>query len=237
MYNKAMSKIALVTGGNRGIGFEVCRQLAQKGFTVVLGSRDKKLGEKSAAVLSKEGLAVHSLKLDVTQTGDVKKAREWIEKKFGRLDALINNGAVLLDGDDTLLELKPGIFEITIQINLIGCYNTIREFLPMMKKQKFGRIVNVSSGYGASAMLTTKVGAYKLSKYALNGLTRIFADEANPKQIKINSICPGWVRTRMGGPDATREVKDGAKSVIWGALLDDEGPSGGFFRDGQPISW
>ncbi len=238
MNQQFSGRTVLVTGGNRGIGLECCAQLARKGWTVILGSRDAKLGAKAAASLSKEG-AVYPVKLDSTRPAEIEKARAWIEKKFGRLDALINNGAVLFkeDNNGNLNDLQDGLFETTIQTNLIGCYNTMRAFLPMMKKQKFGRIVNVSSGYGSTEMLKAKVGAYKLSKYALNGLTKILADEMNPKHIKINAICPGWVRTRMGGPDATRDVRDGAKSVIWGVLLDEKGPTGGFYRDGKPAVW
>lgn len=237
--DKGTNKVVLITGGNRGIGLECCAQLARRGWTVVLASRDKALGEKAAASLAKENVTVHPLKLDVTRPAEIAKARAWIEKKFGRLDGVINNAAVLFGEDNGgyLHELKSGLFETTIQTNLIACYNLIREFIPMMKKQRFGRVVNVSSGYGSAASLTAKVGAYKLSKYALNGLTKILADEVNPKYIKINAVCPGWVRTRMGGPDATRDVQDGAKSVVWGVLLNDDGPSGGFFRDGKPAAW
>ena len=230
-------RTALVTGGNRGIGLSVVRQLSQKGIETLLASRDLQAGERCAKALRKEGLPVTALQLDVISQESIHKARASVKKMFGRLDILINNAAVYLDRDKNLHELKDGVFELTIATNLTGPLNLCRAFLPMMKAQGYGRIVNLTSGYGESRYLVAKVGAYKISKYAINGMTRILAGEVDGKKIKINSVCPGWVRTRMGGPSATRSPEEAAKGVVWAARLEEGGPSGQFFRDQRQVQW
>lgn len=229
--------IALVTGGNRGIGLEVVRQLAKKGVTTLLGSRDAKLGQAEAEKLKREGLDVSPIQLDVGELQSIRAARRAVEQGWKKLDILINNAGVYFDEGKLMHELPDGVFEQTLQVNLIGAFNLCREFIPLMKRERFGRIVNVSSGYGESRQLTAETGAYKLSKYALNGLTRILADEVDPAEIKINAVCPGWVRTRMGGALAPREPATAAEGIVWAALLPDDGPTGLFFRDRKQVPW
>ena len=230
-------KVALVTGGNRGIGLETVRLLAQEGIKTILGSRNPKLGEEAVHQLKKKGLSATPLELDVTSLESIRKARGVVEKKFGRLDILINNAAVYLDENKKLHELEDGIFVETLHSNLVGPLNLCREFIPLMKRHRYGQIVNLSSGMGESRSLTAGSGAYKISKYALNALTRVLADEVDARHIKINSVCPGWVRTRMGGPNAVLSPKESAEGVVWAALLPETGPSGKFFRYKKIIDW
>ncbi|NHM30234.1 SDR family NAD(P)-dependent oxidoreductase [Neobacillus terrae] len=230
-------KIALITGGNKGIGFELSKQLAEKNFQVLLGSRDRDKGQKTVSSLQKQGYEVSFVELDVDNTESIQKAVECVQQTYGRLDVLINNAGVYLDEGIKLIEEDPAILEKTMRTNLLGPYHLIRSFLPLMKKNNYGRIVNISSGYGQmDEMDYTGAGSYKLSKLALNGLTRIIASEVSGN-IKVNAVCPGWVRTDMGGPNAPRSAEESSRSILWLAELEEDGPSGGFFRNGQRISW
>ena len=230
-------KIALVTGGNKGIGFELIKQLAEKNYQVLMGSRNKNNGETAVSVLHKQGYEVSFVELDVDNTESIQKAVEYVQQTYGRLAVLINNAGVYLDEGIKLIEEDPAILEKTMRTNLLGPYHLIRSFLPLMKKNNYGRIVNISSGYGQmDEMDYTGAGSYKLSKLALNGLTRIIASEVSGN-IKVNAVCPGWVRTDMGGPNAPRSAEESSRSILWLAELEEDGPSGGFFRNGQRISW
>ncbi|MCB0213189.1 MAG: SDR family oxidoreductase [Anaerolineae bacterium] len=232
-----MTRIALITGANRGIGFEACRQLAQQGAQVILTSRNVAKGQAAANVLRNEGLEVTHHQLDVTDVDSVIALREEIDVTFGRLDILINNAGIYLDEGVSIFDLSLEAMRLTQEINFWGPFHLCRAFVPMMRLQDYGRIVNVSSGYGAMADMGARTAAYRISKLGLNALTRIVADEVKGYNIKINSMCPGWVNTDMGGAAAPRTVEQGVETITWLATLPDDGPTGGFFRDGQPIPW
>ncbi|PLS08911.1 SDR family NAD(P)-dependent oxidoreductase [Neobacillus cucumis] len=230
-------QVALVTGGNRGIGNELVKQLALNDFKVILASRDPEMGHEAAQQLKELDLDVSYIEMDVTNQVSIQQAAITINKKFGRLDVLINNAGVYLDENEKLLAMEPFVLEKTMATNFLGVYYCVRSFIPLMEKHGYGRIINVSSEYGAiSEVSNPGVGAYKLSKFALNGLTRLIAAEIDG-DIKINAVDPGWVSTDMGGPSAPRTPKQAAESILWLATIGPEGPSGGFFRDGKPISW
>jgi len=192
-------KIALVTGGNRGIGFEVCRQLAKAGLHVIMGSRDREKGRSAAERLAKDGINVHSLPLDVTDPKSIQSVKSVIESDYGRLDVLVNNAGVYLDEAAGILHMDEQIFRDTLEANFYGPLRLCRAFVPKMIERGYGRVVNVSSGLGAMDGLSERSAAYGLSKLALNGLTRVVADESRRGDVKVNSACPGWVRTEMGG--------------------------------------
>lgn len=232
------NRIALVTGGNRGIGFEICRQLARLGMTVLLGARDVHKGEAAAASLRAEGLAVECLPLDVTDPGSAAQAGALVENRFGRLDVLVNNAAILIDEDSTVLTVTEAQLRETLEANLFGPFHLTQAFLPLMLKNGFGRIVNISSEMGGlERMEHHNTISYRISKTALNALTRVTADLVREHAIKVNSMCPGWVMTNMGGPGATRTTEQGADTAIWLATLPADGPSGGFFQERKPLAW
>lgn len=234
-------KTAIVTGGNRGIGFEVSKQLAEKGIQVILTSRDPKKGEKAAAELKNKGLNVISHVLDVSDDKSVEALRGYVEKNFGSVDIIVNNAGILVDdeedADSTALNGKTETILQTFNTNTLGAFRMCKAFIPMMRKKKFGRIVNISSGMGQLSDMNGAYPAYRISKTALNAVTRIFADECSGQNILINSVCPGWVKTDMGGAGAERPVSKGAETPVWAATLPDGGPTGGFFRDKEPIEW
>jgi NAD(P)-dependent dehydrogenase (short-subunit alcohol dehydrogenase family) len=227
------SPVALVTGGNRGIGLEVCRQLAERGFAVVLGSRDTARGERVAAGLDGE---VVSRELDVASHSSVTAAASWVEARFGRLDVLVNNAAILYDTDQLGASVDLGVVHRGLETNLFGAWRTVQALLPLLRKSEHGRIVNVSSGGGSLASMGGGTPTYSVSKAALNALTRVLAGELRSDGILVNSVCPGWTATDMGGSGG-RPVRDGAASVVWAATLPDDGPTGGFFRDGRELPW
>lgn len=230
-------KVALVTGGNRGIGYELVKQLALKGFKVILASRDPEKGHKSVQQLRESNLDVSFVSIDVDNQESINQASTTVNERYGRLDVLINNAGVYLDENKKLVVTDPSILEKTMATNFFGVYHVIRSFIPLMEKQGYGRIINVSSEYGAmSEMSLTGVGAYKLSKFTLNGLTRLLAAEIHG-DIKINAVDPGWVSSDMGGPSAPRTPKQAAESILWLTTIGPEGPNGGFFRDGIRIDW
>ena len=163
--------------------------------------------------------------------------QEEIDATFGRLDILINNAGVYLDEGVSIFDVSLEAMRLTQEVNFFGPFHLCRAFVPMMRLKDYGRIVNVSSGYGAMVDMGARTAAYRISKLALNALTRIVADEVKGYNIKVNAMCPGWVSTDMGGPAAPRTVDEGAEAITWLATLPDDGPTGGFFRDHQPIPW
>ena len=231
-----MDRVALVTGANRGIGFEVCRQLAQRGYVVVLGSRDRERGEVAAARLRGEGLDVVGCQLDVADSASVEAAAERIRREHGRLYAVVNNAAILYDtwqrGIDADLDQVREAFET----NVLGAWRVVQATLPLLRESPTARIVNVSSGAGALTDMGGGTPAYRTSKAALNALTRVLAAELRSDRILVNAICPGWVATDMGGAGG-RPVSDGAAGIVWAVELPDDGPTSGLFRDGRPIAW
>jgi NAD(P)-dependent dehydrogenase (short-subunit alcohol dehydrogenase family) len=231
-----VDRVALVTGANRGIGFEICRQLGQRGYVVVLGSRDRERGEVAAARLRSEGLDVVGCQLDVADGASVKAAVERMRREHGRLYAVVNNAAILYDtwqrGVDANLDEVREAFET----NVLGAWRVVQATLPLLRASTTGRIVNVSSGAGALTDMGGGTPAYRTSKAALNALTRVLAAELRSDRILVNAICPGWVATDMGGAGG-RPVSEGAAGIVWAVELPDDGPTSGFFRDGRPIAW
>ncbi|MGB0095441.1 MAG: SDR family oxidoreductase [Solirubrobacteraceae bacterium] len=226
--------VAVVTGANRGIGLEVCRQLAGIGFVVVLGSRD--LAKGTAAARSIDGANVAACELDVSDDQSVVAAATWVTACFGRCDALINNAAIDYDTWERAESADLELVHDAMETNLFGAWRVTLAFLPLLRASTHGRIVNVSSEGGSLASMGAGLPAYHTTKAALNALTRTLAAELGSANILVNAICPGWTATDMGGPGG-RPVADGAASVLWGVTLPDHGPTGGFFRDGQPLPW
>jgi len=229
--------IALVTGANRGIGFETCRQLARRGAQVILTSRDVSKGQAAVKQLAAEGLSMAYHQLDVSDPESIDRLRDLVETTYGRLDILVNNAAIYIDERHSLLALDYDVLRLTMETNAYGPLLLTQAFVPLMRRHNYGRIVNVSSGIGELSDLGSSWPAYRLSKILLNIQTRIIAGELEGSNILINATCPGWVRTDMGGPSATRDIEEGADTVVWLALLPDDGPQGGYFRDRTLIDW
>ena len=240
-------RIALVTGANKGIGFEVARQLARKGFHVFLGARNEEAGKAAAQKLNREAEqersaenarrgAVTALKIDISKSESIRRAAEEFSKTSDRLDVLVNNAGILLDDDKDILTITPEIFETTMRTNTLGALLVSQALVAFLKKSDTPRIVNVSSGGG---QLTDGADgwapAYCISKTALNGVTVQLA-AALPK-FAVNSVCPGWVRTDMGGSNATRSVAEGASGVVWLAADAPQRETGKFWRDRKVIPW
>jgi NAD(P)-dependent dehydrogenase (short-subunit alcohol dehydrogenase family) len=232
-----MERIALITGGNRGIGFAACKGLAMAGLRVILGSRDAKRGIVAAETLGDEGLEVVTHQLDVTDQASITTLYEFVLTEYGRLDVLVNNAAVHLDSGKSFLNIPVDTVQQTFEINLYSALRLCQTFIPLMQQHDYGRVVNVSSDMGALSKMSGRSGAYRTSKAALNALTRVIASEVRGANIKVNTMSPGWVRTDMGGPSAPRSPEQGADTIIWLATLPDDGPSGGFFKDREPIAW
>ena len=232
-------RIAVVTGANRGIGLEICRQLAARGgIHVILTARDAKKGGAAAKKLQGERLEVESRGLDVTSEKEIKAFAKWLADARGRCDVLVNNAGILADPRGSrFLDSKLETYRETLDTNLLGALALAQALVPLMRKNRYGRIVNVSSGQGQLSEMGAGSPAYRISKTALNALTRILAAEFEGSGILVNSMCPGWVRTDMGGPGAPRTPAQGADTAVWLATLPDGGPTGGFFRDRKSIPW
>ena len=230
--------VALVTGAYRGIGLEVARQLAGRGYTVALTARDPAKAETAARALNGQGLeGVVPAQLDVTDGRSVEAARRFVEERFGRLDVLVNNAAVLYDSWQRAEEADLKTVREAFETNTLGPWRVCQAFIPLLRKSPRGRIVNVSSESGSLSSMGAGTPAYGVSKAALNALTRMLADELRGARVLVNSVCPGWVATEMGGSEAPRTPEEGAAGVVWAATLPDGGPTGGFFRDGEPLAW
>ena len=232
------ARIALVTGGNRGIGLEICRQLAQHGLAVVLAARDTTKGKAAAKALQDEGLQVEFHRLDVTSCRSIRACVSALGERRGRVDVLVNNAGILIDARGSrFLDSKLDTYRDTLETNLFGPLQLAQAVIPLMKANRYGRIVNVSSGQGQLSEMGAGTPAYRISKTALNALTRILSAEFDASNILVNSMCPGWVRTGMGGEGAPRTPEQGADTALWLATLPNGGPTGGFFRDRKPIPW
>jgi NAD(P)-dependent dehydrogenase (short-subunit alcohol dehydrogenase family) len=225
-----------VTGGNRGIGRELVRQLAARDWTVVLGSRSLERGERAARELAGAGGRVLPWPLDVADAASVEALAARLGEELGRLDVLINNAAIRYDSGQRAVSADLGIVREALETNLLGAWQTTQALLPWLRESRHARIVNVSSGAGSLAEMGAGTPAYGVSKAALNALTRKLAAELRGEGILVNAVCPGWVATDMGGPGG-RPVAQGATSVLWAVDLPDDGPTGGFFRDGRPVAW
>jgi NAD(P)-dependent dehydrogenase (short-subunit alcohol dehydrogenase family) len=226
-----VSAISLVTGGNRGIGREVCRQLAASGHTVILTARSAQ-----AAAAAARPMAADPLPLDVTDPESVAAAARQVQARYGHLDVLVNNAAISYDTWQRAATADLAVVREAAETNLYGPWLMVQEFLPLLRRSEHPRIVNVSSEAASFGEMGGGTPAYTASKVALNALTRMLAADLREDNILVNAVCPGWVATDMGGPGG-RPVAGGAASVVWAAMLPDSGPTGSFFRDGQPLRW
>ena len=226
--------IALVTGANRGIGKEVCRQLGKKGYTVLLTARSLRKAQDTVANLKLKTL--YPAQLDVADPDSIRQLEQQVARQFGRLDVLINNAAINYDTWQRAISADLNVVQETLETNTYGPWRMVQAFLPLLRKSQHARIVNVSSGSGSLTDMGGGTPAYSVSKAALNALTRMLASELRHERILVNAICPGWVATDMGGSGG-RPVADGARGIVWAAMLPDNGPTGGFFRDGLPVNW
>jgi NAD(P)-dependent dehydrogenase (short-subunit alcohol dehydrogenase family) len=235
------AKIALVTGANRGLGFETSRQLARQGIRVLLTSRDMVKGQAAVEQLQAEGLTVSYHPLDVADSESIWDLVEFIQEQSGHLEILVNNAGIFIDPEDpddsSIFHASLDTLRRTYETNVYGPLQLCQALIPLMQAREYGRVVNISSGMGQLSDMNGGYPGYRLSKTSLNALTRIFADELKGTNVLVNSVCPGWVRTDMGGPDANRSIEEGVDTIVWLATLPDGSPSGQFFRDRQPIAW
>jgi NAD(P)-dependent dehydrogenase (short-subunit alcohol dehydrogenase family) len=230
-----IDRVALISGGNRGIGREIARQLAGQGYRVVIGSRELAKGEEAAHELGQDVTAVQ---LDVTDEDSIVAAVASVERDLERLDVLVNNAGIVGGGWSTnAVDADLDEVRRTLETNLFGAWRLTEEALPLMRKNGYGRIVNSSSGMGQLSDMGGHSPAYRLSKTGLNVLTRMLTAELGEENILVNSVCPGWVRTDMGTQSARVSVQEGADTPVWLATLPDDGPRGGFFRNREPIPW
>jgi NAD(P)-dependent dehydrogenase (short-subunit alcohol dehydrogenase family) len=231
-------KIAIVTGGNRGLGLETARQLMRNDVFVIVGARDKPKCETALEELKREGANVDAFPLDVNDTKMVKRFVEYLEKTHGSPSILVNNAGVYPEATTSrVVDTPTSVWRETFETNLFGAVRMCREVVPLMAKLRYGRIVNMSSGLGQLHQMGEGSPAYRVSKAALNALTRTLAAEVAGSGILVNSMSPGWVKTDMGGEDAPRSVEEGADTAVWLCLLPSNGPTGQFFRDRKPIPW
>ena len=231
-------KIAIVTGGNRGIGHEIARQLAKSDLFVIVGARDAVKCEAALEALRKTSADVAAFPLDVNDTRSVRRFVEHVEKQHGSPSVLVNNAGVYPEATDAkVVDSSTAVWRETFETNLFGAVRMCREVVPLMKKLRYGRIVNISSGLGQLHQMGEGSPAYRVSKAALNALTRTLAAEVAGSGILVNSMSPGWVKTDMGGDEAPRTVEEGADTAVWLSLLPSSGPTGQFFRDRKPIPW
>ena len=240
-------KTALITGANRGIGFEIARQLGRKGFTVIVGARNEANGAEAVEKLKSEGFDADFVIIDTTNAETINRAAHTVNEKYGKLDVLVNNAGIFVDFGIPVGETPDDILRNTFEINFFGVWKTTQAFLPLLKKAETARIVNVSSTLGSLAEISDPTSqydgfrqpAYAASKAALNALTTLLAREfRDDKKFKINSICPGYVASGAPGTEnATRTVEQGARIIVEMATLDADGVSGGFYDDNGEIAW
>ena len=228
--------IIVVTGGNRGIGFEICRQLASRGAQVVLTARKPEAGEQAVKKLAAHSLSARFHPLNVTGPESIAALRDFLERTFGRLDVLISNAGIISDEEASGLEVKLSTLRATLETNTLAPLHVAQTLAPLLKRSVAGRIVNMSSGMGALSEMEGGYAAYRISKVALNAVTRILAAELRGT-VAVNSMCPGWVRTDMGGANAERDVSQGADTAVWLALDAPQDLTGKFLRDRKVIAW
>ncbi len=237
-------KIALVTGAGKGLGFATSMDLAKKGYQVLMVARSLDKLKKAVQDVDCEGLSLELFEADITRAEDVQRLKEQVIKKVSHLDVLVNNAGVFLESLDSqypektsALHVHPDVVLRTFESNTLGAFRMCQAFIPLMKKNGYGRVVNVSSGMGQLSEMEGNWPGYRMSKTAMNAMTRVLASELKGSNIKVNSVCPGWVRTDMGGPNAQRTIEEGIAGIVWAATLQDDGPTGGFFRDGKTLEW
>jgi NAD(P)-dependent dehydrogenase (short-subunit alcohol dehydrogenase family) len=229
-------RVALVTGANRGIGRAVVAGLAATGYTTILTARNRASADTAAAAIAPSDGSVIPGQLDVTDPASIARLADELSREHARLDVLVNNAGVLYDTWQTAATADLDVVHQAFAVNLYGAWRTTLAMLPLLRCSDHGRIVNVSSEAGSLAGMGAGTPAYGISKAALNAFTIKLAADLRRDRILVNAVCPGWVTTDMGGPGG-RPVEDGAASVLWAIELPDDGPTGGFFRDGRPLSW
>jgi len=241
MADRNTKNTALVTGANRGIGFAIACRLAELGISVLAGVRNEANANGAATAFGKLGVNVVPIILDVADTVKLQSVLTEIEQRHAPIDILVNNAAILIDGpggfNASLFDMTDDTLRRTWETNVVAPAAIIRTLLPGMIARGYGRVVNVSSLAGQLAGMSSGFPAYRMSKTALNALTRIAAAEAGRGDVKVNACSPGWVRTDMGGPDAPRSPEKGAETAVWLATLPPDGPTGGFFEDKKAVPW
>jgi NAD(P)-dependent dehydrogenase (short-subunit alcohol dehydrogenase family) len=230
-------RVALVTGANRGMGLETCRQLLARGLRVAMTGRDEEATQRAMRAIGDASPNLIAVRMDVTDIASIDAARRTIVDRLGPVDVLVNNAAVLLFENSDVLAIPDDGFRRTFETNVLGVIDVCRVFVPSMVERRYGRIVNVSSGAGQLSSESTYAPAYSIAKAALNKFTRILAETYRGRGVLANAVDPGWVRTDMGGPSAPRSVQQGSDTIVWLAMLPDDGPTGGFFRDRHAIEW
>ena len=231
-------RIALISGANKGIGYEVAKQLGTRGYSILLGSRKLAAGQAAVRSLQQLGVRATLIELDVSSRASIATAIPNIQSHVQKLDLLVNNAAIYVDGDETIETISHEIVESTVATNLLGPIYLTQALAPLLSKSRGARVINVSSGLGAlSSNNGTKAPSYSISKTALNAVTKQFAAAFADRGILVNSVCPGWVRTDMGGPSAHRSVEEGADTIVWLATDIDFNQTGGFYRDRELIDW
>jgi NAD(P)-dependent dehydrogenase (short-subunit alcohol dehydrogenase family) len=228
--------IAVVTGANRGIGYAICRQLASRGVQVVLTARKVKAGEAAVKKLAAQNLSVQFLTLDVTSTKSIIALRDFLKRTYGRLDVLINNAGIIAEGDAPGLTVDLEAIRVTLETNTLGPLHLSQILVSLLRRSKSARIVNLSSGMSAFSEMQGDYAAYRISKTALNAVTAILAAELRDV-VAVNAACPGWVRSDMGGPNAERDLEEGADTPVWLALDAPQNLTGKFLRDCKVIPW
>src|SRR5262245_34237810 len=228
--------VIVVTGGNRGIGFEICRQLAGRGAQVVLTARKPEAGQAAVNKLASQKLSAQFHPLNVTESESIAALRDFLERTFGRLDVLINNAGIISDDEASGLDVKLSTVRTTLETNTLAPLQLVQTLIPLLKRGSAARIVNMSSGMGALSDMSGGYAAYRISKAGLNAVTGILAAELRGA-VAVNSMCPGWVRTDMGGANAERDVSQGADTGVWLALDAPQDLSGKFLRDRKVIPW
>jgi len=235
----AQEIVTVVTGANRGLGRAVARRLATiEGHHVVATARNPVDLETLATEVVAAGGKIDCQRLDVTDAASAADLARWLKERFGRVDVLINNAGISLENFKTsILDLPLDALQHTLDTNLFGALRVTQALVPLLRASPAGRVVNLSSGMGQLAEMGTGAPAYRISKTALNAVTRILGGDLADSGVKVNAVCPGWCRTDMGGPEAPRTADEGVDTVVWLACLPADGPTGGFFRDRQPIPW
>jgi NAD(P)-dependent dehydrogenase (short-subunit alcohol dehydrogenase family) len=233
-----VERTAVVTGSVRGLGFETARQLSDRGYRVIITGRSAANGEEALARLRKAGASAEFYELDVSDPESIDTFHAILLRTIGQVDVLVNNAGIMIDDErSATLQSYAAALARTFQTNAIGPFLMCKAFVPAMIQRGFGRVVNVTSGMGLLSEMNSGYPGYRMSKSALNAVTRMFSDDAKDTNVLINSVCPGWVSTDMGGSDAPRSVEEGADGIVWAATLPDGGPTGGVFRDRKPIAW
>ncbi|GAB1154586.1 SDR family NAD(P)-dependent oxidoreductase [Paenibacillus illinoisensis] len=239
------SKVVLITGGNKGIGFETARQLGNIGYEILIGARSEGKGHEAVTLLETENIKAKTVVLDVTNPSSILSAVKWIEQEYGYLDILINNAGVFFEGNTPPSELELSVLKNTYETNVFGVFSVTKAILPLLKKSSAGRIVNLSSGLGSLTLNSDPTSefynvnslAYNSSKTAVNALTVFFAKELRDTPIKVNSVCPGFTATDLNGNSGYRTVEQAASSVVKIATIDNDGPTGSFFDENGVVPW